>query len=160
MRVHECWTGGREGLYSPHPPLLSSPPKYAVSTIVGYQKGKRAMIVFERHSNLKWNFKRYFFAHVVTMPARRAWMKPGYGDTSRIRRSTNRSRMSMTGTRVTPFRGARNRGQKDKEKVVRQATGKANRVSHGNRDVSLLRGASNNAAVRLFKPSAAPVVIT
>jgi len=36
---------------------LSIPPKYSVSTIVGYLKGKSAMIVFEKYSRLKRNFK-------------------------------------------------------------------------------------------------------
>ena len=37
--------------------FLSLPPKYAVSTIVGYLKGKSTMILFERFSSLKRNFK-------------------------------------------------------------------------------------------------------
>ena len=36
---------------------LSIPPKYTVSTIVGYLKGKSAMIIFEKYSRLKKNFK-------------------------------------------------------------------------------------------------------
>ena len=36
---------------------LSIPPKYSVSTIVGYLKGKSTMIVFERYSRLRRNFK-------------------------------------------------------------------------------------------------------
>jgi len=40
---------------------LSIPPKYAVATIVGYLKGKSAMVVFERHSKLKRNFKGHSF---------------------------------------------------------------------------------------------------
>ena len=40
---------------------LSIPPKYAVSAIVGYLKGKSAMIVFEKHSKLKRNFKGHHF---------------------------------------------------------------------------------------------------
>ena len=40
---------------------LSIPPKYAVSTIVGYLKGKSAMIVFEKYSRLKRNFKGHSF---------------------------------------------------------------------------------------------------
>lgn len=35
---------------------LSIPPKYAVSTIVGYLKGKCTMILFERYSSLRRNF--------------------------------------------------------------------------------------------------------
>ena len=40
---------------------LSIPPKYAVATIVGYLKGKSAMIVFERFSKYKRNFKGHSF---------------------------------------------------------------------------------------------------
>jgi putative transposase len=35
---------------------LAIPPKYSVSTIVDYLKGKSAMIVFEKYSRLKQNF--------------------------------------------------------------------------------------------------------
>lgn len=43
---------------------LSIPPKYSVSTIVGYLKGKSTMIVFEKYSPLKKNFKDHsFWAH-------------------------------------------------------------------------------------------------
>ena len=40
---------------------LAIPPKYAVSTIVGYLKGKSAMIAFEKYSRLKRNFKGHSF---------------------------------------------------------------------------------------------------
>ena len=40
---------------------LSIPPKYSVSTIVGYLKGKSAMIIFEKYSRLKRNFKGHSF---------------------------------------------------------------------------------------------------
>ena len=40
---------------------LSIPPKYSVSTIVGYLKGKRAMIAFEQYSRLKKNFRGHHF---------------------------------------------------------------------------------------------------
>ena len=40
---------------------LSIRPKFAVSTIVGYLKGKSAMIVFERFSKYKRNFKGHSF---------------------------------------------------------------------------------------------------
>lgn len=43
--------------------LLSIPPKYSVSQIMGYLKGKSAMMIFERHSNLKYKFgNRHFWA--------------------------------------------------------------------------------------------------
>lgn len=40
---------------------LSIPPKYSVATIVGYLKGKSAMILFEKYSRLKKNFKGHSF---------------------------------------------------------------------------------------------------
>ena len=43
--------------------LLAIPPKYSVSGIMGYLKGKSAMMIFERHSNLKYRFgNRHFWA--------------------------------------------------------------------------------------------------
>ena len=43
--------------------LLSIPPKYSVSQIMGYLKGKSAMMIFERHANLKYKFgNRNFWA--------------------------------------------------------------------------------------------------
>jgi putative transposase len=43
--------------------LLSIPPKYSVSSIMGYLKGKSAMLIFERHANLKYKFgNRNFWA--------------------------------------------------------------------------------------------------
>ena len=36
--------------------LLSIPPKYSVSNFMGYLKGKSAMMIFERHGNLKYKF--------------------------------------------------------------------------------------------------------
>ena len=41
--------------------LVSIPPKYSVATITGYLKGKSAMIVFEKYSNLRKNFKGHNF---------------------------------------------------------------------------------------------------
>jgi len=40
---------------------LSIPPKYSVATIVGYLKGKSAMILFEKYSRLKKNFRGHSF---------------------------------------------------------------------------------------------------
>jgi putative transposase len=43
--------------------LLSIPPKYSISQVMGYLKGKSAMMIFERHSNLKYKFgNRNFWA--------------------------------------------------------------------------------------------------
>ena len=40
---------------------VAIPPKYSVSSIVGYLKGKTAMIVFEKYSRLKKNFRGHSF---------------------------------------------------------------------------------------------------
>ena len=43
--------------------LLSIPPKYSISQIMRYLKGKSAMMIFERHANLKYKFgNRHFWA--------------------------------------------------------------------------------------------------
>ncbi len=43
--------------------LLSIPPKYSISAVMGYLKGKSAMMTFEKHSNLKYKFgNRHFWA--------------------------------------------------------------------------------------------------
>lgn len=43
--------------------LLSIPPKYSVSSFMGYLKGKSAMMIFDRHANLKYKFgNRHFWA--------------------------------------------------------------------------------------------------
>ena len=34
--------------------LVSIPPKYSVSSVMGYLKGKSALMIFERHANLKY----------------------------------------------------------------------------------------------------------
>ena len=42
--------------------LLSIPPKLAVSNFVGFLKGKSSLILFERHSNLKYKYgSRHFW---------------------------------------------------------------------------------------------------
>ncbi len=43
--------------------LLSIPPKYSVSQIMGYLKGKSALMMFDKHANLKYKFgNRHFWA--------------------------------------------------------------------------------------------------
>ena len=43
--------------------LLSIPPKYSISSFMGYLKGKSAMMIFDRHSNFKYKFgNRHFWA--------------------------------------------------------------------------------------------------
>jgi putative transposase len=43
--------------------LVSIPPKMSVSSFLGYLKGKSAMMIFDRHANLKYKFgNRHFWA--------------------------------------------------------------------------------------------------
>ena len=43
--------------------LLSIPPKYSISQIMGYLKGKSSLMVFDRHANLKYKYgDRHFWA--------------------------------------------------------------------------------------------------
>ena len=42
--------------------LLSITPKYSVSSVMGYLKGKSALMIFERHANLKYKYgNRHFW---------------------------------------------------------------------------------------------------
>ena len=36
--------------------LLPIPPKYSVSSIMGYLKGKSSLMIFDTHSNLKYKY--------------------------------------------------------------------------------------------------------
>ena len=43
--------------------LVSIPPKYGVSQIMGYLKGKSSLMIFDRHANLKYKYgNRHFWA--------------------------------------------------------------------------------------------------
>lgn len=43
--------------------LVSIPPKMSVSSFMGYLKGKSALMIFDKHANLKYKFgNRYFWA--------------------------------------------------------------------------------------------------
>ncbi len=42
--------------------LVSIPPKYSVSSVMGYVKGKSALMIFEKHGNLKYKYgNRHFW---------------------------------------------------------------------------------------------------
>ena len=42
--------------------LLKIPPKYSVSEIMGYLKGKSSLMIFDRHANLKYRYgNRHFW---------------------------------------------------------------------------------------------------
>ena len=43
--------------------LISIPPQYSVSQIMGYLKGKSSLMIFDRHANLKYKYgNRHFWA--------------------------------------------------------------------------------------------------
>lgn len=45
--------------------LVSIPPRISVSSFMGYLKGKSAMMMFDKHANLKYKFgNRHFWAEV------------------------------------------------------------------------------------------------
>ena len=50
--------------------LVSIPPKYSVSQIMGYLKGKSSLMIFDRHTNLKYKYGN-----------RQFWCKGYYVDT-------------------------------------------------------------------------------
>ena len=42
--------------------LLAIPPKYSVSQIMGYLKGKSSLMIFDRHANMKYKYgNRHFW---------------------------------------------------------------------------------------------------
>ena len=42
--------------------LITIPPKYSVSQLMGYLKGKSSLIIFDRHANLKYKYgNRHFW---------------------------------------------------------------------------------------------------
>ena len=43
--------------------LISFPPKYSISYVMGYLKGKSILMIFDRHANLKYKYgNRHFWA--------------------------------------------------------------------------------------------------
>jgi len=41
--------------------LVSIPPKYSISSFMGYLKGKSSLMVFDRHTNLKYKYGKGHF---------------------------------------------------------------------------------------------------
>ena len=55
------WARERE-LCSDHVHMLGEiPPKYSISQIMGYLKAKSYLIIFDRHSNLKYKYGKWHF---------------------------------------------------------------------------------------------------
>jgi putative transposase len=69
--------------------LVSIPPKMSVSSFMGYLKGKSALMIFDRHANLKYKFgNRHFWSrgyYVSTEGAER-------GNDRKIRTGTREAR--------------------------------------------------------------------
>lgn len=73
---------------------ISVPPKYALSTMVGYLKGKSAIVVFEKYSKVSGTARGTVFGHAGTTSVQSAWMRHGYENISKLRKSTSRLRAS------------------------------------------------------------------
>ena len=54
--------------------LVSIPPKYSVSQVMGFLKGKSSLMIFDRHANLKYQYGNRHF-----------WCRGYYVDTLRLR---------------------------------------------------------------------------
>ena len=50
--------------------LISIPPKYSVSQVMGYLKGKSSLMIFDRHANMKYRYGN-----------RHSWCRGYYVDT-------------------------------------------------------------------------------
>ena len=51
--------------------LINIPPKYSVSQIMGYLKGKSSLMIFDKHANLKYKYgNRHFWArgYIIYQP--------------------------------------------------------------------------------------------
>ena len=67
--------------------LLAIPPKYSVSSVMGYLKGKSSLMVFDRHANMKYKFgnrkfwaEGYYVSTVGLNEATHREVHPGAGE--------------------------------------------------------------------------------
>ena len=83
--------------------LISIPPKYSVSQIMGYLKGKSSLMIFDRHANLKYKYGNRHF-----------WARGYYVDTVGRNKKQSRVYPKPTGNRslLTRLRVARTRRHK------------------------------------------------
>ena len=74
--------------------LVSIPPKYSVSQVMGYLKGKSTLLIFERHANLKYKYGNRHF-----------WCRGYYVDTvgKMQRRYKNIFKISYTGRLIYAY---------------------------------------------------------
>jgi len=83
------------------------PPKYSVSEIVGYLKGKSSLMIFDRHANLKYKYgNRHFWCrgyYVDTVGRNEKTKKNMYATSTRRTSQVTRcaSRNSRTRLRVS-----------------------------------------------------------
>ena len=88
--------------------LLSIPPKYAVSDIMGYLKGRSSMMIFERHANLKYKFgNKHFWAtgyYVSTVGLNSATVEKYIRDQEKADQIEDRL---TTKEYIDPFKGGR-----------------------------------------------------
>lgn len=74
--------------------LIKIPPKYSVSEIVGYLKGKSSLMIFEKHANLKYKYgNRHFWCrgyYVDTAGKNTAAIEYSCAATPQIRQTGNR----------------------------------------------------------------------
>ena len=69
--------------------LISFPPKYSISYVMGYLKGKSSLMIFDRHANLKYKYgNRHFWA--------RGYFVDTVGKTKRKPKSTLKINCNMT----------------------------------------------------------------
>ena len=60
--------------------FMRIPPKYSVSQIVGYLKGKSSLMIFERHANLKYKYgNRHFWCRGYYVDSVERVRRPVYG---------------------------------------------------------------------------------
>ncbi len=86
--------------------LVSIPPKYSVSQIMGYLKGKSSLMIFDKHANLKYKYgNRHFWArgYYVDTVGRNIKQVQEY-----IRHQLDEDQMSIK-EYIDPFTGSQNK---------------------------------------------------
>ena len=64
--------------------LVRIPPKYSVSEVMGYLKGKSSLMIFEKHANLKYKYGNRHFGVEDTMLIRWGRTPKRYKNTLQI----------------------------------------------------------------------------
>ena len=72
--------------------LISFSPKYSISYVMGYLKGKSSLMIFDRHANLKYKYgNRHFWAGGILR---------GYGRKEQKRKSKSTLKINYNRTRL------------------------------------------------------------